>query len=158
MLNLILRHKSASALVLLDELDKTSHRTSNSTPVTSALLGLLEPESARRWHDTFLQTSCDLSKLCFWATANGLAGIPKPLLSRFTLIYMPAPRKEHMHVLVHGIVDDITKAWGLPSDVLPLPPHEVYEGVPLNARELRRLVTQFLCAWGLEHRRPDQMH
>jgi hypothetical protein len=158
LLNVILRHKSASALVLLDELDKTSHRTGNSTPVTSALLGLLEPESARRWHDTFLQTTCDLSKLCFWGTANGLASIPKPLLSRFTVIYMPAPRKAHMQVLVHGIVDDIAKAWGLPSDVLPLPPREVYEGVPLNARELRRLVTQFLCDWGLEHRRPDQMH
>lgn len=158
LLNLMLRHKSASALVLLDELDKTSSRTSNSKPVTSVLLGLLEPESAKRWHDTFLQATCDLSRLSFWGTANGLASIPKPLLSRFTVIYMPAPQKEHMQVLVSGIVDDISKAWGLSSGVLPLPPRRVYEGVPLNARELRRLVTRFLCDWGNENRRADRLH
>lgn len=48
LLRLILQHKSASGLVLLDEIDKVGVTDSTSTPATSVLLGLLEPETAAR--------------------------------------------------------------------------------------------------------------
>jgi len=56
--------------VLLDEIDKVGASSRNSVPPTVALLNLLEPENAKRWYDTFLQTTCDVSKLMFWATAK----------------------------------------------------------------------------------------
>lgn len=158
LLNLMLRHQSASGLVLLDELDKVTSRTSNSAPITSVLLGLLESESAKRWHDTFLQTTCDMTRLSFWATANGLGNIPRPLLSRFIIVYMPEPRREHMPVLARGVVEDIRIEWGLPAGVLPIPPSSVYSNARLNAREVRRMVTRFLYEWGQEHRRPERLH
>ena len=158
LLRLMLQHKSASGMVLLDEIDKVGERTSNSPPAASLLLGLLEPETAARWHDGFLQTTCNFTRLTFWATANSLKSMPAPLLSRFTVLYMPEPRPEDMAVLVQGITDDIAREWRLPLEVLPLPPRSMYEGARLNARELRRMVMQFLSDWATENLRPERLH
>jgi hypothetical protein len=158
LLRLMLQHKSASGMVLLDEIDKVGETSSNSAPAASLLLGFLEPETAARWHDGFLQTTCNFTRLTFWATANSLKSMPAALLSRFTVIYMPAPRPEDMAVLVQGITDDISREWRLPLGVLPLAPKSMYEGARLNARELRRLVMHFLSEWAQEHRRPERLH
>jgi hypothetical protein len=158
LLRLMLQHKSASGMVLLDEIDKVGETSSNSTPAASVLLGLLEPETAARWHDGFLQTTCNFTRLTFWATANSLKSMPAALLSRFTVLYMPEPRPEDMAVLVQGITDDIAREWRLPLGVLPLAPKSMYEGARLNARELRRLVMHFLSEWAQENLRPERLH
>lgn len=158
LLNLMLRNRSASAIVLLDELDKTSGNSVSSAPVSHVLLGLLEPESAKRWRDNFLQTECDLSRLCFWGTANTLGSVPRPLLSRFSVIHMHSPRPEHMSTLVAGITEDLGREWGLPSGVLPVLPSDTYRGVSLNARELRRFITRYLMDWSWENLRPSRLH
>ncbi|MDO8903229.1 AAA family ATPase [Hydrogenophaga sp.] len=158
LLRLMLQHKSASGLVLLDEIDKAVVTDSNSPPVTSVLLGLMEPETAARWHDGFLQTTCNFTRLSFWATANSLKTMPAALLSRFTVLYMPEPRPEDMQVLVQGITEDIAREWRLPLGVLPLAPQAMYEGARLNARELRRMVMQFLSEWSAENLRPERLH
>lgn len=158
LLRLMLQHKSASGMVLLDEIDKVGETSSNSVPAASLLLGLLEPETAARWHDGFLQTTCNFSRLSFWATANSLKTMPKALLSRFTVLFMPEPRPEDMRVLVKGITDDIAREWRLPLEVLPLPHRSMYEGARLNARELRRMVMQFLSDWATENLRPERLH
>lgn len=158
LLHLMLRNRSASAVVLLDELDKTSGHSVSSAPVSHVLLGLLEPESAKRWRDNFLQTECDLSRLCFWGTANTLGSVPRPLLSRFSVIHMPSPRPEDMATLVAGISSDLGREWGLPPGVLPTLPAEVYQGTGLNARELRRLITRYLMDWSWDNLRPGRLH
>ena len=98
LLELLLNAQGPSALVLLDEVDKASDRSVNSAPVASALLGLLEAESARRWFDTFLQTECDLSMVSFILTANSLSRLPKPLLSRCQIVMFEEPSPEHIEV------------------------------------------------------------
>lgn len=158
LLGSILRNKTASLVVLLDELDKATDRSSNGSPVQSVLLGLLEPESASRWRDNFLQSECDLSRLCFWGTANQVAGIPKALLSRFTVILIGSPRDEHKQVLVGGIISDIAREWHVPEALLPTPPRDIYEGVPLNARELRRVVLHFLQRWCHQNLQRHRLH
>ncbi|MDR7152015.1 hypothetical protein J2W49_003991 [Hydrogenophaga palleronii] len=158
LLRLMLQHKSASGMVLLDEIDKVGETNSNGAPAASLLLGFLEPETAARWHDGFLQATCNFTRLTFWATANSLKSMPAALLSRFTVLYMPEPRPEDMAVLVKGITDDIAREWRLPLEVLPLPPRSMYEGARLNARELRRMVMQFLSDWATENLRPERLH
>ncbi|WP_382161515.1 AAA family ATPase [Hydrogenophaga sp. ANAO-22] len=154
----MLQHRTASGMVLLDEIDKVGTSNLTSAPATSVLLGMLEPETASRWYDTFLQTTCDFSRLSFWATANSLKSLPAPLLSRFTVLYMPEPRPEDMVALVQGITDDIAREWRMPLGVLPLAPRSMYEGARLNARELRRLILRFLSEWADENRRPTRLH
>lgn len=158
LLRFMLQYKTASGLVLLDEIDKIGSTGSNSPPATSMLLGLLEPETASRWHDGFLQTTCDFTRLSFWATANSLKQMPAPLLSRFTVLYMPEPEPEHLEALVEGITNDIAREWRMPEGVLPLAPRSMYQGARLNARELRRMVMQFLNDWAHENRRPERLH
>lgn len=158
LLTLLQRRRSASALVLLDEIDKVGQASSNAPPMHSTLLGLLERETAARWYDSFLQTTCDLSRVSFWATANGLASVPRPLLSRFTVVYMPEPGPKHREVLVRGITHELADEWGLPREVLPLAPAWVYAHAGRNARELRRCVLHYLNEWAQEHRRRERMH
>lgn len=48
LVDLLLAHKSASALVLVDEIDKVLSSTPSRVPPTVALLNLLEPENAKQ--------------------------------------------------------------------------------------------------------------
>lgn len=138
LLALLLRHSTASSLVLLDEVDKIGEGLGKAHPLAAMLLGLLEPETARRWYDTFLQTTSDLSRLVFVGTANGLTGLSRPLLSRFTMVHVPEPGLQHQAGLVRGITHELADTWGLPREVLPAPPEVVYAHNGRNAPELRR--------------------
>jgi MoxR-like ATPase len=154
----LMSHRTASAMVLLDEIDKVPSPSTNSAPISSVLLGLLEPETASRWRDNFLQATCDLSQVSFWATANCLSPIPKALLSRFTILHVPEPRECDRPNLVASIVEDIAREWRLPSGVLPVPASDATVNWGRTGRDLRRALMDYLHEWAREHRRPDRMH
>lgn len=111
--------RRAQLLVLLDEVDKCSSRTGNAVSIQAALLGLLEPESSRRWIDGYLQVPCDLSKLLFVATANRLGTINTALMSRLQPVLVPTPERQHYPMIVQQVVRDVASDWGLPPDVMP---------------------------------------
>lgn len=143
----MVQHHSASTLVLLDEIDKVGTSAARSVPPTVALLNLLELENSRRWYDTFLQTPCDLSRLMFWATANSLQPISKPLLSRFRIILVPEPQREHFHSIARGALRDIATEWGLPDGTLSEIGSQMPVGSARNAREVRSLARAYLSDW-----------
>lgn len=158
LINVMLQHSSASALVLLDEIDKVGESSRNSVPPTVALLNLLEPENAKRWYDTYLQTNCDVSKLMFWATANTLRPLSKPLLSRFRIVLVEEPRTSDLAVIVRGALRDIATEWGLHEATLAeLAPEIRVEGVR-NAREIRALARAYLHRWSREHLGHGNLH
>lgn len=141
LLDLLAKSRSPSALVLLDEVEKASDRVANSTSVTSALLGLLEPQSARRWYDTFLQTECDLSAMSFILTANALQSLPTPFLSRCQLVMFDEPRREHIEAVVPHALADLARDWGLPGDVF-VGYESIVRSLPVRSmRELKAALT-----------------
>lgn len=153
----LLNNKSASGLVLLDEIEKAVDGGSKAPAATDFLLGLLEPENARRWFDSFLQTECDLSRLVFIATANSIAGLSTPLLSRLTVLDFGRPTPADIRGVIPFALQDIAKDWELPKDVFDAVFRPVDVDVP-NMRDLKVWLTWYLAQWADEHLPSERQH
>lgn len=157
-LRMMLMRNTASVFVLLDEVDKAAVTQSSSPPLMSLLLGLLEPETAARYRDGFLQVSCNLSRVTFWATANSLNGIPEALRSRFEIAHMPGPGRVHMPHLARSITTEIEREWKLPQGVLPQLPDDFWADKPVSARLAKRLVQKYIASWSKQALSPGRLH
>lgn len=101
MFDLLSRGDSAAPVLVVDELDKIPAYSAGrrDTPVNT-LLDLLEPLSARRYHEISLPVHMDASKLLVIATANERDAIPAPLLSRLTEFTVTAPPAEQRRLIL----------------------------------------------------------
>ena len=116
---LLARHLSASAIVILDELDKAHDHQRDGVGIQSYLLGLVEPETAARHHDVFLKTECDFSGVLWLATANTLSGIASALLTRFRVLMLRQPGREHCEVIAQNVIADVADRWGVERAAMP---------------------------------------
>ena len=83
----IKRCGASNPVIILDELDKVSR--SNHGDPSSALLEVLDPEQNTTFHDNYLDTEYDLSKVLFIATANNVNNISSALRDRMEMINIP---------------------------------------------------------------------
>ncbi len=104
--------KQANPLIVLDELEKAATNRRDGR-LWDVLLGFLERETARRYHDPALQTDFDLSFPSYVFTSNSLADLPAPLLDRLRVINFPKPTYEHLSLLLRRIVDDLAQDEGI---------------------------------------------
>jgi hypothetical protein len=96
--SLLHKHAVASPGIVLDELDKTATGDTNGR-LQDTLLGMLEPLTASRWHDPYLEADVDLSHVVWIGTANSTAGLSGPLRDRCRILRVPLPAPEHLPVL-----------------------------------------------------------
>ena len=91
-LQAMLDARLANPVIVVDEVCKASSLRSMagvSASFLPALLGLLEPESARAWDCPYFRVRIDMSHLSWVMTANTLETLPEPVLSRCQVLHIP---------------------------------------------------------------------
>lgn len=88
----ILSNKVANPLMIVDEIDKagTTYSTrGSSSSLTTSLLQMLEPGTARYFECPYHRIRFDMSRVVWIMTANEVDRIPAPLIDRSRLFILP---------------------------------------------------------------------
>lgn len=109
--------KRSNPVVLLDEIDKmgSDYRGDPS----SAMLEVLDPEQNNAFNDNYLEVNYDLSQVMFVATANGLDGIPRPLMDRMEIVRLSGyTESEKLSIALNYLIPKQMKGHGAkPNEV-----------------------------------------
>ena len=115
----IKRCGASNPVIILDEIDKVSR--SNHGDPSSALLEVLDPEQNTTFHDNYLDTEYDLSKVLFIATANNIENISAALRDRMEMINIPGYiLEDKVHIAQEHLIRKQREAHGITEDKLDL--------------------------------------
>jgi ATP-dependent Lon protease len=104
----------ANGIFTMEELDKANSQESKFS-VMNGLLQLLEPTTARVFSDQSLpELKLDLTKINFLFTANTLAGIPDPVLSRVVIFEVPSLTAQQARAVALRQYEEMLKELNLP--------------------------------------------
>lgn len=140
----MLEFRRANPVILVDELCKAGRLRSMggiSVAFQPALLGLLEPESARSWQCPYFRVTFDMSHVSWIMTANTLEPIAEPVRNRCTVLRIPdlAPGELQAFARRQG------EAMGLPAPAieavsLALARAQKARAAPLDLRDAIRML------------------
>ncbi|MFR9580214.1 MAG: endopeptidase La, partial [Rikenellaceae bacterium] len=126
----IKRCGSSNPVVILDEIDKITIG-SHGDP-SSALLEVLDPEQNTTFHDNYLDTEYDLSKVLFIATANNIANINPALRDRMEMINIAGYLlEEKVEIAYNHLIPKQLEAHGVKSEQMSLS-REIIEKIILE--------------------------
>lgn len=97
--NILQQADCVDPVIILDEIDKSPSKGGYS-PVTSALLEVLDPQQNNAFLDKYLEIPIDLSNVLFICTANDIDGVPPALRDRMETIEFRAYSLEERRTIV----------------------------------------------------------
>jgi ATP-dependent Lon protease len=125
---------TTNPVFLLDEIDKMAHDFRGDP--ASALLEVLDPEQNHTFSDHYIEEAYDLSKVMFVTTANTTHTIPRPLLDRMEMIYIPGyTEEEKLHIALNYLLPKQMKDHGLGKKELQVQDDAVLKVVQRYTRE-----------------------
>lgn len=140
--NTLVKGPHANPMLVLDELDKASSDARH--PPANALYQLLEPNTARRFHDqSCLEVALDASHINWIVTANDLGVIPLPLLTRMKVIFVPEPTRRERSLIARHVYRDMRRdeAWGRHFEAsLPEKSAQLLAELPGSVRRIQSIL------------------
>lgn len=125
----------ANPIFILDEIDKAGGRYQYDP--LAPLHSLLEPCTAQRFEDAFVQLPIDASHIVWIATANDRESLPLPIRSRFVEFDIALPEPNAMAELVQRMFERLLQSLGLASKVSALTPDAAQDLATLTPRTIR---------------------
>lgn len=107
----------ANPFIIIDEVEKACVGQSGDPVAT--LLGMLERSTARRFFDGCLAAEIDLGHVNWVLTANSIARLPEPLLSRLQIVEVAGPGPEHAEMVLAALWRNVAHDVGLSPAALP---------------------------------------
>lgn len=109
----------ANPCLILDEIDKGVHDTTNKNgSVAGTLLAMLRPP-AEGYRDPFFMAPVDISHVTFMASANSLAPVSQSILGRFIVQRVEAPGPQHFDRILEGVTVSSAQRLCVPPEMLP---------------------------------------
>jgi ATP-dependent Lon protease len=153
----LIHREFANPLFVLDEIDKAGG-DSRYDPL-GPLYTLLEPETAQRFVDEFVDIEIDASRILWIATANDARSIPEPILSRMNVYTIERPDAQGAKAIATCVYRELLarNRWKFEAD----PREDVLEALGTVApREMRKLLVDAMGTAklaGRDHLEPDDL-
>jgi len=135
----VLSTSVGNGVMIVNEIDKATRPQSDSGNVpdlTTALMQMLEPETACRFECPFLRQQFDMSRVSWIMTANKLSMIAAPLRDRCAVFQLPEMTPQVAGQMFDAVARGVP---GLDPDVLQMARRSVLAAAERGGMSLRRI-------------------